>query len=441
MNIIPVRRVAAGLLSFTMLAPHGALAQTVSNEQLLETIKKLEARIAELEAKAGKPAAEATPAAPVAPAAPEVAEMKKELDEMKKQQEEAAPVLNFFKSTQVSGYVDSYYAYNLNEPADQSVGFRGVNTNHNSFQFNAAKLSFNRPTNGGNSLGYRLDLVYGPLADSFNVPFELPVAGRSTDSIQRNILNAYVSYTAPIGRGLNFDFGKFTTFIGAEVFDTFDNWNYQQGILFAYAQPYYHTGLRMTYAATDKVGLGFYLVNGWNNSFDQNKGKSVGFSLTLTPSSKFQIIQNYLGGPENPVSSSGWRHLYDGVINATINQNVALRFNYDIGSNKPLTPDPTQRWKAIASSVRFSTSSGKIALAPRFEYLYDNSGFSTGYKQDLKTFTLTNEYRLKPNFSTKIEYRYDFSNEDIFKTSGDELTDHQSVFLVGFVYSFGFGKE
>jgi predicted porin len=54
---------------------------------------------------------------------------------------------------------------------------------------------------------------------------------------------------------------------------------------------------------------------------------------------------------------------------------------------------------------------------------------------------LTNEYRLKPNFSTKIEYRYDFSNEDIFKTGGDELTDHQSVFLVGFVYSFGFGKE
>ena len=69
--------------------------------------------------------------------------------------------------------------------------------------------------------------------------------------------------------------------------------------MFSYAQPYYHTGLRMNYAASDKVGLGFYLVNGWNNSFDQNTGKSVGFSLTLTPSSKFQIIQNYLGGPEN----------------------------------------------------------------------------------------------------------------------------------------------
>jgi hypothetical protein len=86
----------------------------------------------------------------------------------------------------------------------------------------------------------------------------------------------------------------------------------------------------MNYAATETVGVGFYLVNGWNNSFDQNTGKSVGFALTLTPSSKFQIIQNYLGGPENSTSNSGWRHLYDGVNNASINPNVALRFNYDI---------------------------------------------------------------------------------------------------------------
>ncbi len=66
-------------------------------------------------------------------------------------------------------------------------------------------------------LGYRFDLVYGPLADSFKFLYEFPVEGRTQDSIQKNILNAYVSYTAPIGRGLTFDVGKFTTFIGAEV--------------------------------------------------------------------------------------------------------------------------------------------------------------------------------------------------------------------------------
>src|SRR5262245_2251453 len=441
MNIAPVKKFASGLLSLSLLLPQGLLAQTVTTDQLMETIKKLEARIAELEAKSGTSTPSASASAPAA-AEPTVAELKKEVAEVKKTQEESAPTLNFFKSTQLTGYVDTYYGYNLNHPADQSIGFRGTNFNHNSFQFNAAKVSFNRPTNGPGSLGYRLDLVYGPLADSFNVPFENPVEGRSRDSIQKNILNAYVSYTAPVGKGLTFDVGKFTTFIGAEVFDTVDNWNYQQGIMFSYAQPYYHTGLRMNYAASDKVGVGFYLVNGWNNSFDQNTGKSVGFALTLTPNSKFQIIQNYLGGPENGISNNGWRHLYDGVINATINPNVALRFNYDIGTNSPLlSSDPSAKWRGIASSVRFSKANGKIALAPRFEYLYDNSGFATGFRQDLKTFMLTNEYRIKPNFSTKLEYRLDFSNQEVFKKGTDEFSNRQNVFMAGFVYSFGIGKE
>ena len=243
MKISPVRRFASALLSLSLLVPQGLLAQTVSTDQLMETIKKLEARIAELESRAGAPAAPGTPAATVvvATAQTSVAELKKEVDEVKKQQEEAAPTLSFFKSTQVSGYVDTYYGYNLNHPADQSISLRGTTYNHNSFQFNAAKLSFNRPTNGPNSLGYRLDLVYGPLADSFNSLYEFPAEGRTQDSIQKNILNAYVSYTAPVGRGLTFDVGKFTTFIGAEVFDTFDNWNYQQGVMFSYAQPFYHT--------------------------------------------------------------------------------------------------------------------------------------------------------------------------------------------------------
>jgi len=59
----------------------------------------------------------------------------------------------------------------------------------------------------------------------------------------------------------------------------------------------------------------------------------------------------------------------------------------------------------------------------------------------VKEITLTNEYRIKPNFSTKIEYRYDFSNQNYFPKKTDELVKGQSVFLVGVVYSFGFGKD
>src|SRR5262245_64817627 len=102
MNIAPCKKVASGFLSLILLVPQGLLAQTVSTDQLMETIKKLEARIAELESKAGGSVASAKPAttsAP-APAQPSVAELKKDVDDIKKQQEEAAPTLSFFKSTQ-----------------------------------------------------------------------------------------------------------------------------------------------------------------------------------------------------------------------------------------------------------------------------------------------------------------------------------------------------
>jgi hypothetical protein len=105
---------------------------------------------------------------------------------------------------------------------------------------------------------------------------------------------------------------------------------------------------------------------------------------------------------------------------------------------------PTPNWQGIASSIRFSTSSGKVAFTPRFEYLNDAQGFATAtVPQSLKTLTLTNEYGIKPNFSTKVEYRYDFSNQDVFKKgrTGDPLVSEQHVFLVRFVYAFGLGKE
>jgi hypothetical protein len=199
--------------------------------------------------------------------------------------------------------------------------------------------------------------------------------------------------------------------------------------------------LRASYAPSEKVSTGFYLVNGWNNSFDSNTGKSIGASVSVTPHSKWQISQAYLGGPENGTSNDGWRHLYDGVVNVTLCDNLALRFNYDVGANNPGGSSPSAKWAGIASSARLTNSDGKVAVAARFEYLHDDAGFTTGTAQDLKTITITNEYKVKKNLSAKIEYRHDFSNEDVFMKQTGPSVDYQNVFLVGFVTSFGFGKE
>ena len=127
-----------------LVLPTIGYGQAPTNEELLQTIKKLEARLAELEAKSVR----ARPLLRQELLSRDLTAIQQEVEALKKKDSESAPILNFFKSTQLSGYVDGYYAVNLNDPADQSIGARGVTTNHNSFQFNAAKLSFNRALKG-----------------------------------------------------------------------------------------------------------------------------------------------------------------------------------------------------------------------------------------------------------------------------------------------------
>ena len=77
---------------------------------------------------------------------------------------------------------------------------------------------------------------------------------------------AYVSYLAPIGKGLTFTVGKFVTPMGAEVIESNANWNYSRGLLFNYAIPFFHFGANAKYAFNTKWAVTGYLVNGWNNT-------------------------------------------------------------------------------------------------------------------------------------------------------------------------------
>ena len=130
------------------------------------------------------------------------------------------------------------------------------------------------------------------------------------------------------------------------------------------------------------------------------------------------------------------------MISASVNDQVEVLINYDYGFDAESQPHfERTAWQGIAGAVRFSTTDKKWAFSPRFEYFADKDAFATGIAQDLKEITLTADYRVRPNFSTKFEYRYDWSDQPFFIKGADELVTDQSVFLIGFVYRFGFGEE
>jgi hypothetical protein len=347
------------------------------------------------------------------------------------------PVLKFFANTELTGFVDTYYSYNFNTPKSPCATVGGVpvfnclrnfDVAHNSFSLNLAELALEKKPSMDSRAGYRIDLDYGAAA-SLVAGFD---PGGSTYA---NIQQAYASYLAPAGKGtVQLDFGKFVTPAGFEVIETKDNWNYSRSLLFALAIPYYHMGVRAAYAPNDKMTVTGFVFNGWNNSVDNNPAKSVGLLVTGKPSADLTISGNYIGGPEatGDPTPAGWRNLFDAVISYNVNKTTSVALNYDIAKDKAADAI----WQGAAVYLKFQAN-GWFAIVPRYEFLKDKDGFTTGASQNVQEFTLTTEFKHKDGFMMRVEYRGDFSNLDgYFLKNVSEGAKNQNTLTVGWVYAF-----
>jgi hypothetical protein len=350
-----------------------------------------------------------------------------------------AATLDFFRRTEVSGFVDMYYTWNFNKPA-KACSTQGTvavfnclynfNVAHNSFTMSLAEVAFEKKPTSDSRAGFRIDLDYGPTA-AMVTAFE---PGGLT--LYQNIQQAYVSYLAPTGAGLQLDFGKFVTPIGNEVIESKDNWNYSRGLLFAWAIPYYHVGARATYNINDQVSVAGFLVNGWNNAVDNNKGKTVAGQITVKPNADLTLLTAYMGGPEapdQPEGSSNWRHLSDTVVTYNVNKQVSLAGNLDYAKDK--VGSSSTSWWGVAGYLKYQAND-IFAVTPRVEYFDDKDGFATGVAQKVKEVTLTAEVKSAAGVIMRIEYRGDFSDKQFFTKQTAEPTKNQSTLTIAFIYAF-----
>jgi hypothetical protein len=200
----------------------------------------------------------------------------------------------------VTGFVDFYYLYDLNKVAP---ALRSFDVQHNAFSLSMAEIAFAKGVTTDSRVGFRIDLDFGKAADLV-AAYEPEPDGKE---IYKHVQQAYLSVLA--GSKLQLDTGKFVTPLGAEVIESQDNWNYSRSVLFGYAIPFYHTGLRATLPVNDKLTLAGYLVNGWNNSSEiRGDFPCVGLTATLKPTAKLTWIGTTWAGrrsrAETPATSS-----------------------------------------------------------------------------------------------------------------------------------------
>lgn len=403
---------------------------------MVKLIEALEARIKSLEEKLAAKVASDPVKSDIKPE--DLAGIKKDVEMMKEQSHQNESFNGFFRNVELGGVIDGYYGFNNNK-VDMFTQGRAFDVRHNAFSLQMAKLSLERRNSKDSPLGFRVDLGLGETVDRI-----ISVSDSSRNDATKHVLQAYASYVAPVGSGLTIDFGKFYTPIGAEVVDTKDNFNYSRGWLFAFG-PYYHAGLRAKYAFNDKVALTGFLVNGWDNLFENNvgpgsNGKTFGFQLGLTPTRKFSLTETYLAGPEAPLANvpaiskqNNWRHIADTVAIYTVNDKLSLLGNFVYGSDGD-NDGKRGNWTGFAGYFKYQFNK-YAAFSPRFEVYHDADGLRTGLAQTVKDITLTQEVKVGSMF-TRFEFRRDFSDKKFFTNSAGAARDNQNTFTIGIGYAF-----
>jgi len=150
-------------------------------------------------------------------------------------------------------------------------------------------------------------------------------------------------------------------------------------------------------------------VNGWNDIVAVNTGKTYGFSLALTPSSKISITQNYLGGPQTPGTNAHWRNLSDTVFQLNVTRKLSLLENFDYGSGDMIPGVNSVKWKGIATYAKYAFND-QYSFVARYEYYDDPNGFTTGTAQHINEYTVTLQRAFVHDLISRLEFRRDMSN-------------------------------
>ncbi len=334
----------------------------------------------------------------------------------------APPPIPWYQTISFNGLASTSYVTNFNRPVSRTNQFRVFDVDEGTAELDVAELVVQRPASKPGEAGFRADLTFGTLEPHVTAALGLfrDASGHAGDFDLRQV---FVSYVVPAGRGIRIDAGKVVTHVGYEVSDGYDgfNDNHSRGLLFGFAEPFTHTGLRVSYPFSVRVSAQLLVVNGWDNARDNNSGKSIGAQLAVTPSSRLSLTANYIGGPEQANNNSNLRHLGDMIVIVKATPALTLSANYDYGREAAVTLPETAgggvrdaAWQGLAGYARFALS-GRTAVTLRGEWFDDPQGARTGFVQTLREITFTSEFRPRPSLIIRGDLRRDWSDRAVFE--------------------------
>jgi hypothetical protein len=268
----------------------------------------------------------------------------------------------------------------------------------NNFQVGLAQLKTTYSTEKVTGV---IDLTFGNHGDLGNYGNPISPLGAQFGSTGLALKQAYLTWK--MSDKVSLTGGQYGTNVGYEVIDAPVNFNYSLSNMFGNG-PFYHTGVKLDVAATDKFAFMLGITNGLDSKDDNNKAKGFQGQITLKPVDGWSVYLNYFGSDEG-VEEKNMTSWYDLTTSYQVTEKMLIGLNAVTGKNA------TGTWGGAALYLNGKVTE-KFSLGTRMEYFDNSKGGiylvdADGAGVSTTGITLTGNYDVSPNLKFKPEYRFD----------------------------------
>lgn len=330
----------------------------------------------------------------------------------------------------ISGYAETYYSYDFNNPNKSK------------------KLPFIYSYNKNNEVSVNLAFLKGSY-NSDSARANLAIAGGSYMSanyasepgVLNNIYESNIGLKLSKNNNLWFDAGVFSSHLGFESAIGKDNWTLTRSIG-ADSAPYFETGAKVSYTSENDVWFVSALVlNGWQRirRVQGNSSPSFGTQITYKPSAKVTLNSSTFIGNDKPDSVKKMRYFHNFYGIFLLNDKLSAAFGFDIGAEQKSKGSSSYNSWINPTLIFKYMPTAKTAIAVRAEYYEDKNGviIATDTPNGFKTwgFSTNFDYSIANNIVWRAEIKTLNSKDNIF-TKNNHMVNSNVTMTSALAVSF-----
>jgi hypothetical protein len=317
-------------------------------------------------------------------------------------------------------------------------------------RLNQLRLTIDRPYDSAKpvDVGFRVDGLFGGDALLTHSPGLFPHAGHGTSDAWADLTQFYVQTWTKTGSesGLEITAGKFVTTHGAEVIDATGNALYSRSMLFNFAIPFTHTGVKVNYIVNSNFSFYVAPVQGWevfndnNDSWSMMAGGACNSTEQIGGHARTTLGLNVITGPEQPENVSNYRTVTDVTLTHWWTENFSQTVNFDYGTEQGATANGgAGQWYGVAHYLTYICNE-YVSPTWRVEWFRDPDGVRTGaaanYYENTFGVAITPmpKHPFWKNLLVRPEMRWDFADRSIFGAGGDRFSQLTAGFDVIFKF-------